>query len=204
MPFLMAPQDVGFSAVLQSISSVRSYLRQSTELLPSRFLQLPFPAGFVPVNTEQSLTAGKILLLGAAPYYVYMGQSKCHKTTKGIHISCAHPSPRGRASPWCCNPISSGAGGLCGLDGALLAAVGTSSEGDEDEALGLLQKEGLQEGLRARELPVMGRVLLCVQWGCSRCSQAQQTDGAIHGVALLSSEEHVGMEALAPAIAREA
>lgn len=104
--FLMAPQDVGFSAVLQSISSVRSYLRQSTELLPSRFLQLPFPAGFVPVNTEQSLTAGKILLLGAAPYYVYMGQSKCHKTTKGIHISCAHPSPRGRASPWCCNPIS--------------------------------------------------------------------------------------------------
>lgn len=45
--------------------------------------------------------------------------------------------------------------GLCRLDGALLVVVDTSSEGDEDE---ILQKEGLWEGLCARELPVVGWV----------------------------------------------
>lgn len=65
---------IGDISSLPSISSVRSHLCHSTEILSSRFLQLPFAAGFVPVNTEQSLTAGKILL-GAAPYYVYRGQS---------------------------------------------------------------------------------------------------------------------------------
>lgn len=40
----------------------------------------------------------------------------------------------------------------------------------------------------------------CTQWGCSWRSQALRTDGAIHGVASLSSEGHVGMETLAPVI----
>lgn len=60
--------------------------------------------------------------------------------------------PCGAATP---QADPGGAEGLCGLDGALLVVVDTSSEGDEDE---ILQKERLWEGLCARELPVVGRV----------------------------------------------